>query len=187
VTPAAVSVKAPIDLEAVRRRVEAVPDPELPVLSLGQLGVIREVRVADAEAGTVIVDITPTYSGCPAMEVISRDVADAIRAAGYQPDVRLVLSPPWSTDWISADGRAALAAAGIAPPHRVADGPVAVRIGRFRFGPTPAPPAPAPETPACPQCGSVDVEELARFGSTACKALWRCLACREPFDYVKPR
>jgi ring-1,2-phenylacetyl-CoA epoxidase subunit PaaD len=181
VSPADVSVAKPIDLEAVRRRVEAVPDPELPVISLGQLGVIRDVRVAEGEAGSVIVAITPTYSGCPAMEVISRDVADAVRAAGYRPDVRLVLSPPWSTDWISAEGRTALSAAGIAPPHRVSGGPVAVRIGRAQ--PTPAEPA----TPACPLCGSAAVEELAHFGSTACKALWRCLSCREPFDYVKPR
>lgn len=166
----------PTDLEDVRRLVESVPDPELPVLTLGQLGVIRRVALeaGDDEALRVVVEITPTYSGCPAMEVIASDVADAVRACGHNPDVRLVLSPAWTTDWISEDGRKALQEAGIAPPAHRVDGPVPVRIGI------------RPATPACPQCGASDVEELARFGSTACKALWRCRACREPFDYVKP-
>ena len=108
------------------------------------------------------------------MEVIARDVADAVRACGHAPDVRLVLSPAWTTDWISDAGRKALQEAGIAPPAHVVGGPVPVRIGL------------RPATPTCPQCGASDVEELARFGSTACKALWRCRTCREPFDYVKP-
>jgi ring-1,2-phenylacetyl-CoA epoxidase subunit PaaD len=166
----------PTDLEDVRRVVESVPDPELPVLTLGQLGVIRRVALeaGDGEALRVVVEITPTYSGCPAMEVIASDVADAVRACGHNPDVRLVLSPAWTTDWISDEGRNALQEAGIAPPAHRVDGPVPVRIGI------------RPTTPTCPQCGASDVEELARFGSTACKALWRCRACREPFDYVKP-
>ncbi len=163
------------DLDDVRRVVEAVPDPELPVVTLGQLGIIREVRFGDE--GTVVVEITPTYSGCPAMEVIGHDVADAVRSIGLRPDVRVVLSPAWSTDWITDDGRTALSEAGIAPPARVHDGPIRVEIG--------SPPSRV-DQPACPQCGSRAVEELARFGSTACKALWRCLSCREPFDYVKP-
>ena len=162
--------------EEVRRRVESVPDPELPVLTLGQLGVIRTVEIddADPERPRMVVEITPTYSGCPAMEVIARDVADAVRSCGYAPDVRLVLSPAWTTDWISGEGRKALQQAGIAPPTGRVGGPVPVLIGV------------RPGRPTCPQCDADDVEELARFGSTACKALWRCRACGEPFDYVKP-
>lgn len=167
---------ADIDLDEVRRRVDAVPDPELPVLTLGQLGVIRRVDLAvdDDGAARVVVAITPTYSGCPAMEVIAADVAEAVRSCGFAPDVRMVLSPAWTTDWITDEGRAALLEAGIAPPTHRLDAPVPVQIGV------------RPPTPDCPQCGAGDVEELARFGSTACKALWRCRACGEPFDYVKP-
>jgi ring-1,2-phenylacetyl-CoA epoxidase subunit PaaD len=174
--PAADTVAEPTALAAVRRAVEAVPDPELPVLTLGQLGVIRDVRHESAADGSarVVVDITPTYSGCPAMEVIARDVSDVVRGTGHDVEVRLVLAPAWSTDWISAEGRKALQKNGIAPPARRAGGPVSLDVGIRRAG------------PACPQCGATEVEELARFGSTACKALWRCLSCREPFDYVKP-
>jgi ring-1,2-phenylacetyl-CoA epoxidase subunit PaaD len=168
VTAAAASRTA---VDALRRRLEAVPDPELPVLTLGQLGVVRAVRV---DGDTAVVEVTPTYSGCPAMAVITEDLAAEARAAGYRADVRTVLSPPWTTDWISPEGRKALSDNGIAPPGPVAGGPVAVTIGR------------GPGRPRCPLCGSGDVEELARFGSTACKALWRCLDCREPFDYLKP-
>jgi ring-1,2-phenylacetyl-CoA epoxidase subunit PaaD len=170
------TVVEPAVLDDVRRVVEAVPDPELPVLTLGQLGVIRAVREEPVPGGSthIVVDITPTYSGCPAMEVIAADVADAVRSMGLAVDVRLVLSPAWTTDWITVEGRKALQANGIAPPARPAGGPVRLDLGLHRAGPT------------CPQCGATDVEELARFGSTACKALWRCLSCREPFDYVKP-
>jgi ring-1,2-phenylacetyl-CoA epoxidase subunit PaaD len=174
-----VATPAPmLTLDAVRRRVEAVLDPELPVLTLGQLGVIRGVRPGAGE-GDVVVEITPTYSGCPAVEAMSHDVADAVRASGYRPHVTVVLSPPWSTDWISAEGRKALSDNGIAPPGRVSGRPVPVEIGSPRM-------ARAGGDPVCPLCGAAEVEELARFGSTACKALWRCRACREPFDYVKP-
>jgi ring-1,2-phenylacetyl-CoA epoxidase subunit PaaD len=168
-----------IALADLRRVVEAVNDPELPVLTLGQLGVIRAVAPgAVTPAGpTALVDVTPTYSGCPAMEVIVADIAEVVRAAGWQAEVRVVLAPPWTTDWISDEGRTVLRDNGIAPPARRVDGPVPVRIGA----------RPGPDgSPTCPQCESVDVEELARFGSTACKALWRCLRCREPFDYLKP-
>jgi ring-1,2-phenylacetyl-CoA epoxidase subunit PaaD len=169
-------VVEPAALDAVRRLVEAVPDPELPVLTLGQLGVIRDVRREPAPDGTmrVVVDITPTYSGCPAMEVIAGDIGDAVRSTGQAVEVRVVLSPAWTTDWITAEGRKTLQANGIAPPAPRDHGPVGLQLGIRRTGPT------------CPQCGATDVEELARFGSTACKALWRCLSCREPFDYVKP-
>jgi ring-1,2-phenylacetyl-CoA epoxidase subunit PaaD len=129
------------------------------------LGIARDVQYAD---GRLVVTITPTYSGCPAMREIEHDVAVRLAEQFDTVEVRTVLSPPWTTDWITAEGRAKLAASGIAPPGaRML--PLLVQ-GR-------------PD--ACPHCGSAAVEELAGFGSTACKALWRCLSCREPFDYVK--
>ncbi len=123
-----VNVEAPRQtaLEDLRLRLEAVPDPELPVLTLGQLGVVRDVRL---EGATAVVEVTPTYSGCPAMAVIVADLAREVRAAGYDADVRTVLSPAWTTDWISAAGRKALADNGIAPPAATSDGPVDVTIG----------------------------------------------------------
>jgi ring-1,2-phenylacetyl-CoA epoxidase subunit PaaD len=149
--------------------VAAVADPELRVLTIADLGILRRVEVgAD---GRVTVTITPTYTGCPAMDVIRRDIVAAARAAGSaEVEVRTELSPPWTTDWISADGRAKLAAAGIAPPSGGRPEPSPVRLSL---------------TVRCPQCGSPDTEELSRFGSTACKSLWRCRACREPFDAIK--
>ncbi len=154
---------------AVEAAVGAVPDPELRVLTIADLGILRGVDVADD--GRVTVTITPTYTGCPAMDVIRRDVAAAARAAGSaEVEVRTELSPPWATDWIPADGRAKLAAAGIAPPSGGRGQPATVRLSL---------------TLRCPQCGSPDTEELSRFGSTACKSLWRCRACREPFDAIK--
>ncbi len=146
-----------------------VPDPEIPVLSIADLGVLRDVRVR--EDGGVTADVTPTYSGCPAMNAIALNVEVALRAAGLpDPRVALVLSPAWTTDWITASGRDALRAYGIAPP--------AARAGRR------APFAMDEDVP-CPRCGAADTEKLSEFGSTACKALWRCLACREPFDHFK--
>ncbi|WP_316525200.1 1,2-phenylacetyl-CoA epoxidase subunit PaaD [Kitasatospora brasiliensis] len=160
----------------------AVPDPELPMLTLADLGVLAEVE-ADGVGGTVTAWLTPTYSGCPAVAEMAADVDRRLRAAGY-PDVRvrLRLDPPWSTDLITAEGRRKLAEAGIAPPRptaAVAAGPVALTLGPTRTGTATVPPVP------CPQCGGTDTEELSRFGSTACKALWRCRACREPFERVK--
>jgi ring-1,2-phenylacetyl-CoA epoxidase subunit PaaD len=153
----------------VREAVAAVRDPEIWVLTIADLGILRDVTVDDA--GRVTVTITPTYNGCPAMDVIRRDIAAAARAAGH-PDVqiRTVLSPPWTTDWIAEPARARLAAAGIAPPGRAgpARGPVRLTL-----------------TVRCPRCGSPDTEQLSAFGSTACKALWRCRACTEPFDAIK--
>jgi ring-1,2-phenylacetyl-CoA epoxidase subunit PaaD len=142
----------------------AVRDPELRVVTVAELGILRDVAV---DGDRVTVTITPTYSGCPAMDVIRRDVATAVREAGF-PDVqvRTVLSPPWTTDWITESGREKLAAAGIAPPGPVR--PVGLTL-----------------SVRCPVCGSPDTEQLSRFGSTACKALWRCRACREPFEAVK--
>jgi ring-1,2-phenylacetyl-CoA epoxidase subunit PaaD len=170
----------PMDRASALRALEQVTDPEIPVLTIADLGILREVVVD--EAGTVHVDITPTYSGCPAMDEIRADVRAALERAGARGvDVRLVHSPAWTTDWMTEDGRRKLAEYGIAPPGpRPAAGPVAVELG-YRPGlvgdGTPA--------PACPRCGSAATEELARFASTACKSLWRCTACREPFDHFK--
>ncbi|MFC0241431.1 1,2-phenylacetyl-CoA epoxidase subunit PaaD [Rhodopseudomonas telluris] len=144
-----------------------VVDPEIPVLTIADLGVLREVAVTD---GRVEVTITPTYSGCPAMNMITLEIETALARAGIaDARVKTVLAPAWTTDWMSADGRAKLKDYGIAPPL-VSSG------RRALFG--------ALEV-ACPQCGSVDTEQLSEFGSTSCKALWRCRSCREPFDYFK--
>jgi ring-1,2-phenylacetyl-CoA epoxidase subunit PaaD len=150
----------------VRRIVAAVVDPEIPVLTIDDLGILRNVRVSDA--GHVEVTITPTYSGCPAIEAISSDVRAALQNHGYDDvSVRMVLAPAWTTDWMSEEGKAKLRAYGIAPP-RPRGGPVSVALGV-----------------RCPQCGSPETRELSRFGSTACKSLWVCSACREPFDSFK--
>jgi ring-1,2-phenylacetyl-CoA epoxidase subunit PaaD len=144
----------------------AVIDPELRVVTIEELGILRDVSV-DGGTGHVTVTITPTYTGCPAMDVIRADIRAALTAAGHpDAEVRTVFGPPWTTDWISESGRAKLAAARIAPPHRA--GPVALTL-----------------SVRCPHCGSPDTEQLSRFGSTACKALWRCRACAEPFDHLK--
>lgn len=145
-----------------------VPDPELPVVTIADLGILRDVTEDDQ--GRVHVQITPTYSGCPAMETISDDLVTALTAAGYQRvDVEFVLAPAWTTDWMSDAARAKLAAYGVAPPGpRVDGGPVPIAL-----------------SVRCPRCGSLDTRESSRFGSTACKSLWVCRACREPFDHFK--
>ena len=151
-----------------------VTDPEMPMVTLADLGIIREVR---EEGDGVVVTITPTYSGCPAMAEIRSDLRHALRAAGYvDVDVRTVLSPAWTTDWITDQGREKLAAAGIAPPGpapRRADGPIPLVLG------------PSRRVVACPRCGHPDTEQIAAFSATACRELRRCPACREPFDHVK--
>jgi ring-1,2-phenylacetyl-CoA epoxidase subunit PaaD len=153
---------------------ETVTDPELPLLTLADLGVLRDVRV---ERGTVVVEITPTYTGCPAMGVMRADLVHALHRAGFaHVDVRTVLSPAWTTDWISDAGRRKLAEAGIAPP-----GTAPVRAA----GPVPLSLGPTRRTAACPLCGSADTVELSEFGATACKALRRCRACGEPFEHLK--
>ncbi|MCC9176473.1 1,2-phenylacetyl-CoA epoxidase subunit PaaD [Arthrobacter sp. zg-Y750] len=144
-----------------------VCDPEIPVLTIEDLGVLRRVEVSGAG---VQVAITPTYSGCPAMDAITEDVTAALHRAGYTGvQVRLELAPAWTTDWMSSAGKAKLDAYGIAPPSgRAAAGPVRVGL-----------------SVKCPQCASLNTRELTRFGSTSCKALWVCGDCREPFDYFK--
>jgi len=152
-----------------------VTDPELPMVTLADLGVLRDARV-EAD-GTVVVEITPTYTGCPAMGVMRADLVHALHRAGFgDVEVRTVLSPAWSTDWISDEGRRKLAAGGIAPPGKApvrSDGPIPLQLGPTR------------RTAACPLCGSADTEELSEFGATACKALRRCRSCSEPFEHVK--
>ena len=138
--------------------VAAVKDPELPVITIAELGVLREVSTKD---GQVKVVVTPTYSGCPAMDAIAQDIRGALAKAGYH-DVEIVtrLSPAWSTDMINESGRAALAASGIAPP--------------------------VAGDPACTHCGSEQVLQISRYASTPCQSLWKCHGCAEPFNAVKP-
>jgi len=148
-----------------------VCDPEIPVLTLQDLGVLRDVSIAD---GLVTVTITPTYAGCPAMDTMRRDIEDTLAAAGYkQVTVQTCLKPAWTTDWMSDSGREKLRAYGIAPPARLAS-PSTAPCGVEQAGGI-----------ACPQCDSDQVEQISEFGSTACKALYRCQDCREPFDYFK--
>ncbi|HEY8056320.1 MAG TPA: 1,2-phenylacetyl-CoA epoxidase subunit PaaD [Terriglobales bacterium] len=154
-----------VALPQVWEWLQEVSDPEIPAISVVDLGIVRDVRWHGPE---LEVTITPTYSGCPAIQVIAGDIASHLRAHGVQP-VRLTtrLAPAWSTDWITERGREALRQSQITPP---------------------APPgltAIAPQV-ACPHCGSGDTECVSTFGSTPCKALYRCRACREPFDYFKP-
>ena len=153
--------------ERALRAAAAVVDPEIPVLSIADLGILREAR---AEGERAVVVITPTYSGCPAMDTITTDVTRALERAGFpDAEVRLVLQPAWTTDWMTDEGKAKLNEYGIAPPvARTTDGPI--RIGM---------------AVKCPRCHSLNTREITRFGSTSCKALWRCLACREPFDHFR--
>ena len=176
VAGAAVSVPgaAALDPTALHAAIAAVPDPEVPVITIEDLGILRSVA-ADEASRTALVVITPTYSGCPAMDAIARRVEHAARRAGWAATVETRLTPAWTTDWMSAAGRDKLREAGIAPPGKratdVAPGPVQVGLRVRRV--------------SCPQCGSEDTHEIARFGSTACKALRRCNDCREPFDEFK--
>jgi len=162
--------------EALRAAVAAIPDPELPMLSIADLGILRDLRVRGSR---VEVDITPTYSGCPAMEAIRADIEAVLRGEGAaEVVVRMVLAPAWSTDWISERGRHQLAEAGIAPPGpAVRPQPPTVR-GHVAL-------LPVREAVTCPRCGSRATEELSRFGSTACKSLHRCRSCAEPFERFK--
>lgn len=157
----------------------SVPDPELPVLTLRELGVLRAVHVRGADS--VEVELTPTYTGCPAIEAMSVDIEQVLHEHGMREvTVRTVLAPAWSTDDITDEGRRKLREFGIAPPRAGrTTGPVALQLGPTRTV--------IPETDPirCPHCGSADTELLSRFSSTACKALRRCLACREPFDHFK--
>lgn len=144
----------------------AVPDPEVPCVTVADLGILREVTV---DGDLALARVSPTYSGCPAVSAIELAIEAALRDAGFEPRIERVLSPPWTTDWITAEGREKLRAYGIAPPVQGAG-------KRALF---------ADVSVRCPRCGSGQTEKISEFGSTACKAQYRCLACAEPFDYFK--
>jgi ring-1,2-phenylacetyl-CoA epoxidase subunit PaaD len=161
-------VTAAPTVQAVREVLAHVHDPEIPVITIDDLGILRDVSVTGAH---VQVTVTPTYSGCPAMDEIRADITAALAARGWDDvEVRTVLAPAWTTDWMSEDGRRRLREFGIAPP-----GQLLLQIRPFGSQPD----------VACPQCGSGDTQEMSRFASTSCKSLWRCRSCREPFDHFK--
>lgn len=163
-----------MDLDAMRLQRMAyeaaaqVVDPEIPVLTVADLGILRSVEMD--EQGHAVAKITPTYTGCPAVLAIELAVEAALRDAGFEPKIERVISPAWTTDWITVEGRRKLLDYGIAPPVDGSNSKMAL------FG---------ENVVACPQCGSEETERVSEFGSTACKALYRCLNCREPFDYFK--
>ncbi|MEX0504188.1 1,2-phenylacetyl-CoA epoxidase subunit PaaD [Alphaproteobacteria bacterium LSUCC0719] len=157
-------------LAVVRGIAESVPDPELVVVTVGDLGIIRDLR---RDGGVVEIDVTPTYSACPATLAIELAIETAVAKAGYDARIRRVLAPAWTTDWITPAGREKLKQAGIAPPPRRAEN----RQDASEYFARPQ--------VACPRCESLDTAELSAFGATACKAHYRCLSCREPFDYFK--
>jgi ring-1,2-phenylacetyl-CoA epoxidase subunit PaaD len=163
------------------------PDPELPMLTVADLGILRAVNVTTEG---VVVTITPTYSGCPAMREISADITHRLTRAGCDHvTVRTQLAPPWSSDWITADGRRKLAEAGIAPPSPAPPRYFPSQPARFPSQPAPAGPIPLtlsrPAPASCPRCGSSRTRRTAEFSATACKSLYRCEACGEPFEAVK--
>jgi len=172
------TAQRPAEAEAARAWDVAatVCDPEIPVLTIEDLGILRSVSVLDGtdDGGrpAVEVTITPTYSGCPAMDAISEDVASALATQGYADvRVKLVLAPAWTTDWMTAEGKTKLNEYGIAPPS----GSAAIRTGPVKVG----------LSVKCPLCNSLNTRELSRYGSTSCKALYQCNDCHEPFDYFK--
>lgn len=169
-SPAEINWSASVDVRVAKiwKVLAEVPDPEVPVISVVELGIVRDVRVDGAQ---IVVDVTPTYSGCPAVEAININIIASLQEAGFtNVVVRSVLSPAWSTDDITHAGRAKLLAYGIAPPNGSANKAFLTGDDRPR---------------ACPLCASTHTELLSQFGSTACKALYRCIDCREPFDYFK--
>lgn len=177
--PAAPVLRRPLPATATRTEhawavLETVLDPEVPALSLCDLGIVRDV--VDDGAGLTVV-LTPTYSGCPATEVISQSVVDALTDAGFSPvAIEMRRAPAWTTDWITEDGRRKLREYGIAPPGPVDAGQGApIRLVGRRSAAI-----------ACPRCNSLMTERLSAFGSTACKSLYRCVSCREPFEHFKP-
>ncbi len=145
----------------------AVPDPEIPCVTVADLGILRDVHIED---GAAVAKVTPTYSGCPATSFIEDAIAEALRKAGFEARIERVLSPPWTTDWITPEGRRKLRTYGIAPPAEGSNSK------RALFGKT---------SVSCPRCSSTDTERISEFGSTPCKAQYRCRACSEPFDYFK--
>ena len=172
-TASAATETTPAGTADLRASIAAIPDPEVPVITIEDLGILREVHV-DEQARTVNVLITPTYSGCPAMDAIRQHIEHVARRGGYAATVQTRLSPAWTTDWMSETGRDKLHEFGIAPPglrSQVVPQPVGLNLMARQV--------------TCPLCGSPDTQEISRFGSTACKALRRCNECREPFDEFK--
>lgn len=145
----------------------AVPDPEVPCVTVADLGILRSVDIVD---GVAVAKVSPTYSGCPATQFIEFAIETALREAGFEPRIERVLSPAWTTDWITEEGKEKLREYGIAPPQKSSNSV------RSLFGET---------TVTCPHCGASDTERISEFGSTPCKALYRCKSCTEPFDYFK--
>ena len=186
-------------LAHVWQLLESLTDPEIPVVTLRELGILRDVRSAVAQDGTELLEviITPTYSGCPAMGQIEDDVHNLLQAHGLKGKVKTQLAPAWTTDWITPEAKEKLRAYGIAPPHSGADhdcqtlngnsnGSGASSIIQFAARSASNPGRHEQLAVACPQCNSDNTTETSHFGSTACKALYRCLDCMEPFDYFKP-
>ena len=186
-------------LEHVWQLLESLTDPEIPVVTLRELGILRDVRTAQAQDGTELLEviITPTYSGCPAMGQIEDDVHNLLQAHGLKGKVKTQLAPAWTTDWITPEAKEKLRAYGIAPPHSGADhdcqtqssksnGSSASSIIQFAARSASNPGRHEQLAVPCPQCNSDNTTETSHFGSTACKALYRCLDCMEPFDYFKP-
>ncbi len=157
------------DLPRINEVLKTVTDPEIPVLTINEMGILRDVKVVN---GSVVVTITPTYSGCPAMDQITSDVNEILSRHGYSnAKVNLVLSPAWTTEWMSDEAKEKLRAYGIAPPCKLST------INQEHYLTFKA---------TCPQCSSLNTKVTSEFGSTACKSLWKCLDCLEPFDYFKP-
>ena len=175
-------------LSEIWRALETLTDPEIPVVSLREMGILRDVR-GDASQGYEVV-ITPTYSGCPAMEQIHDDVLATMRQLGHKASVVTQLAPAWTTDWMTTEAHEKLRAYGIAPPHSGADQDCLTQgntsIVQFAARSASNPGGHELLAVACPQCSSENTTETSHFGSTACKALYRCLDCMEPFDYFKP-
>ena len=169
----------------LRHAIAAIPDPEVPVITIAELGILRDVDVDDSSR-SVTVTITPTYSGCPAMAAIGDRIRHEAHLRGYAAQVATRLSPAWTTDWMSQSGKDKLEQFGIAPPGPAGAGGLSDPRDMGDRGDKGAVPVTiARHVVVCPQCGSIDTTEIAHFGSTACKALRRCEACREPFDEFK--
>jgi ring-1,2-phenylacetyl-CoA epoxidase subunit PaaD len=171
----------PPTLDALWHALASVPDPEIPVVSVVELGIVRSVEWDEADPATLVVRVTPTYSGCPATELIAAGIARALMAAGVaRIRMETQLSPAWSTDWIAPEARAKLREYGIAPPAAGGLHSARIDVSGLRS------PRRARAVVACPRCGSERTRVLSQFGSTACKAQYRCDTCLEPFDYFKP-
>lgn len=162
-----------VDINAAKTIALSVPDPELPFLTLEDLGIVRDVSI---DGDTIVAKLTPTYIGCPAVSVIEQDVINALAKAGFNARVIRVDSPAWTTDWITDTGRKKLKDNGISPPETKSTSPLAANNTIALF---------PQRTVNCPHCDSTNTEKLSEFGSTPCKAQYRCLHCREPFDHFK--